>query len=183
MFFLRSLLLPEFRSNTCDRIPAPQQLKKESQKSCPTDYKPHNRGLNLRSASGGGCGKIPLHGGQSFPQARRNPNICTTNANHVYSHFSLQRKERKARENKKKTWENRTRKRCVETEKHQPSEITNLSRSSPPGETTKAAGILYLPQTTLSLCLCLYLSVRFSSISLLCRQGQKQVKFKSYFVC
>jgi hypothetical protein len=25
--------------------------------------------------------------------------------------------------------------------------------------------------------------VRFSSISLLCRQGQKQVKFKSYFVC
>ncbi len=106
MFFLRSLLLPEFRSNTCDRIPAPQQLKKESQKSCPTDHKPHNRGLNLRSASGGGCGKIPLHGGQSFPQARRNPNICTTNANHVYSHFSLQRKERKARGGKKKKKKN-----------------------------------------------------------------------------
>ncbi len=53
MFFLRSLLLPEFRSNTCDRIPAPQQLKKESQKSCSTNHKPHNRGLNLRSALGG----------------------------------------------------------------------------------------------------------------------------------
>jgi len=108
VFFLRSLLLPEFRSNTCDRIPPPQQLKKESRKSCPTNHKPHNSGLNLGSASGGGwggCGKIPLHGGQSFPRARRNPNICTRNANHVYSHFSLQRKERKARENKIKTWE------------------------------------------------------------------------------
>jgi hypothetical protein len=39
---------------------------------------------------------------------------------------------------------------------------------------------LYLPQTALCLCPCLYLSVRFSSISLLCRQGQKQVKFESY---
>jgi hypothetical protein len=39
---------------------------------------------------------------RAFPRARRNPNICTTNANHVYSHFSLQRKERKARENKTK---------------------------------------------------------------------------------
>lgn len=104
VFFLRNLLLPEFRSNTCNRIPPPQQLKKESQKSCPTNHKPHNRGLNLRSAWGGrgGCGKIPLHGGQSFPQARRNPDICTTNANHVYSHSSLQRKERKARKKKKK---------------------------------------------------------------------------------
>lgn len=89
-----------------------------------------------------------------------------TTSTHIF--LCKEKKERQGGEKRKKIWENRTRKRCVETEKHQPSEITNLSRSSPPGETTKAAGILYLPQTALCLCPCLSTSLWGSLLSLYC---------------
>ncbi len=194
VFFLKNLLLPEFRSNTCNRIPPPQQLKKESQKSCPTNHKPRNRGLNLSSAfrgGGGGCGKIPLRGGQSFPQARRNPNIFATNANHVYSHFSLQRKERKARANKNKNLRKQNQETPCRNRKtpafgnNEPEQKLSARRND------QSSRYLYLPQialsvsvsVSLSLRVSLSLSLRFSSISLLCRQRQKQLKFESYFVC
>jgi hypothetical protein len=144
VFFLRSLLLPEFRSNTCDRIPPSQQLKKESRKSCPTNHKPHNRGLNLRSAwapGGGGLWENP-----STWRPELSPG--TPKSKYLYDEckprlltFFFAKKRKKSEGKQNKNLRNRTRKRCIETEKHQPSEKTNLSRSSPPGETTKAAGL------------------------------------------
>ncbi len=189
VFFLRSLLLPEFRSNTCDRIPPPQQLKKESQKSCPTNHKPHNRGLNLRRALGEGRGTVV--GKSLYMEARAFPRHADiqifvrrmqTTSTHIF--LCKEKKERRGKGKKKKLRKQNQETLC-RNRKTPAFGINEPERKLSSRRTDQSSRSLYLPQIALSVSVSLSLSpsLSFSPISLLCRQGQKQLKFESYFVC
>ncbi len=96
--------------------------------------------------------------------------------------FAKKRKKGEGKQNKKK---NPLRKQNQETlcrNRKTPAFENNEPEQKLSARRNDQSSRYPLPSTdsSVSLSVPLYLSVRFSSISLLCRQGQKQVKFESY---